>query len=119
MCFAHRRFVLLAASLLAGSAIRAGADPVRPTRYELDVRVDFAEERVEGSARVTILNETAEPVRELSFRLYRLLAVSAVRAANGTPLEFSQTVVAFDDDPKRQANVLRVLLPTALAAGAS
>jgi aminopeptidase N len=88
-------------------------------RYELDLAVDFEENRVAGSARVTVRNPSGAPVPKLSFRLYRLLTVEQVRASSGAPLEFSQRVVAFEDDPKRQANVLSVPLPTPLAPGGS
>ena len=111
---ALRAFLL--AALTGAAAARAGAELV-PTRYELDLAVDFREERVDGSARIAIENAGAVPASEASFLLYRLLAVSAVRDGAGEPLAFSQNVVAFEDDPKRQANQVRVLLAPSLAAG--
>ena len=79
-------------------------------RYDLDLGVDFREERVDGTARITIGNSGATSAAEASFLLYRLLSVDAVRDGGGAPVAFSQNVVPFEDDPKRQANQVRILL---------
>ncbi|HYX21554.1 MAG TPA: hypothetical protein VFA98_11980 [Thermoanaerobaculia bacterium] len=102
--------------LVLTRAASAG-EPLRPTRYELDVALDLKEERMTASARVTIRNAGPSAAGEASFLLYRLLTVSAVRSAAGSPLAFSQSVVAFEDDPKRQANRVRVLLAPPLEPG--
>ena len=113
-----RAAILLAAFALAGG-IAAAAEPLRPTRYELDVALDLKEERMTATARIAFRNAGAAPVSEASFLLYRLLGVTAVRDASGAPTPFSQSVVAFEDDPKRQANRVRVLLAPPLEGGAS
>jgi hypothetical protein len=84
---------------------------LQPTRYELDLRVDFKEERISGSALITLKNTGASPVREASFLLYRLMTVTAVRGAGGEAIPFSQAIVAFEDEPKRQTN--HILVPFA------
>ena len=113
------RILAIAAVLFAGPAAQARPDAVRPTRYELDLGVDFRESRISGTACVTVRNETASPVSVLSFRLYRLLTAVSVRVPRGASLDFSQSIVAFEDDPRRQANVLRVSLRTPIAPGGS
>ncbi len=116
----------LAALALSGAVAAAAtsqrslaAEPLRPTRYELDVALDLNEERMTATARVTVRNAGATAVGEASLLLYRLLTVSAVRDGSGAAIPFSQGVVAFEDDPKRQANRVRVLLAPPLDAGAT
>ncbi|MGE5415019.1 MAG: hypothetical protein ACM3NW_12640, partial [Syntrophomonadaceae bacterium] len=113
-----RAAILLAALALGGGAA-AVAESLRPTRYELDLAVDFKEERLSATARIAVRNAGAAPVSEASFLLYRLLTVTAVNDAPGGPVPFSQSVVGFEDDPKRQANRVRVLLAPPLDPGAS
>ena len=113
-----RAAILLAALAVAGAAAGA-AESLRPTRYELDVALDLKEERMTATARVTFRNAGSSAAGDVSFLLYRLLTVTATRDASGAPIPFSQSVVAFEDDPKRQANRVRVLLAPPLDAGAA
>lgn len=92
---------------------------LQPTRYELDLRVDFKEELISGSARITLRNGGASPVREASFLLYRLMTVTAVHDEKGNTIPFRQAVVAFEDSPKRQANHVLVPLAPPLQPGKS
>jgi hypothetical protein len=105
------RIVLAGAFAAALPAALCGDPPgLVVHRYDLDLGVDFREERVDGTARVTIANGGTAPAAEASFLLYRLLSVDAVRDGGGAPVAFSQNVVPFEDDPKRQANQVRILL---------
>jgi aminopeptidase N len=115
----NRLRALCVSALLAAWASAARPVPLQPTRYELDLRVDFKQEAVAGTARITLENSGTSALTEASFLLYRLMTVTAARAAAGAPLAFSQNVVAFEDDPKRQANQVRVLLAPPLEAGRS
>ena len=116
---------LLAASVLFAGRCLAEAATVpehlflAPVRYELDLRVDFKDERISGSAQITLKNAGASPVREASFLLYRLMTVTAVRDAKGQALPFRQAVVAFEDEPKRQTNQILVPLDPPLPPGKS
>ena len=112
-----RTLVVTSIALAASAAAVRAAEPLRPTRYELDLALDLKEERMTATARVTVRNAGTSTVGEASFLLYRLLSVSAVRGGAGSPLSFSQSIVAFEDDPKRQANRLRVLLAPPLEPG--
>lgn len=109
--------VAVALGLLALARSSFAAEPLRPVRYELDVALDLKEERMTATARVTVRNAGPSAAGEASFLLYRLLTVSAVRSGGGSPLSFSQSVVAFEDDPKRQANRVHVLLAPPLEPG--
>jgi aminopeptidase N len=56
---------------------------LQPTRYELDLRVDFKEERISGSARITLKNTGGSPAREASFLLYRHVGQESFNAIVG------------------------------------
>jgi hypothetical protein len=111
------RLLALALLLAAARPLQAAA-AVRPTRYDLDLSVDLQEKRIDGTARIALRNRGDAPAASLSFRLYRLLTVRSVRSAAGEALPFTQSIAAFEDDPLRQANQLRVTLPAPLAPGA-
>ncbi len=118
------RALLAIAALLAGRGAAEAATPLgspllRPTRYELDLRVDFKEEKISGSARITLQNSGASPVREASFLLYRLMTVTGVQDENGATIPFRQAVVAFEDEPRKQTNHLIVSLAPPLPPGGS
>lgn len=118
------RALLAMATLLAGaSAAESAAPPERsslhPTRYELDLGVNFKEERISGSARITLKNSSVSPAREASFLLYRLMTVTAVQDEKGETIPFRQAIVAFEDEPKRQANHVLVSLAPPLQPGKS
>lgn len=123
---ASSRFCLIAIVLAASTFATAGATRaaerqtwLEPSRYELDLRVDFAAETISGSARVVLRNAGAQPVHEASFLLYRLMTVRAVRDERGGSIPFRQDVVAFEDKPRKQVNHIRVPLPVPLEPGAS
>ena len=119
-----RRALLAAVVLLAGRGAAEAVPPaegalLKPTRYELELSVDFKEERISGSARITLANAGASPAREASFLLYRLMTVTAVRGAGGEAIPFRQAVVAFEDEPRRQTNHVLVALSPPLQPGKS
>lgn len=103
----------------ATPAPRAAADttPFRPARYELDLRVDFEEERLVGVVRLTVENASDAPAHTLPLLLYRLMTVRSVRGAEGAPLAFDQRVVAFEDFTKLQVNAVTIALPAPVAPG--
>jgi len=72
---------------------------------------------MDGSARLTVRNEGSVPVREIPFLLYRLLTVRGVRDASGVPLPFTQQVIAFEDEPRKQVTSAVVILPQPLGPG--
>ena len=115
MSIRHRALLAVAVLIVGRNAAQASPSAERhllqPTRYELDLRVDFKEERISGSAQITLKNTGASPAHEVSFLLYRLMTVTAVRGAGGEAIPFRQAIVAFEDEPKRQTN--HVLVPFA------
>ncbi|MBI5086495.1 MAG: hypothetical protein HZB13_18105 [Acidobacteria bacterium] len=109
------RFSRTLAFLFVPLVCRAQAILV-PARYELQVRVDFAEETLQGRARLLLVNSGTEPVTRASFLLYRLLTVRGVTGVKDA-LEFSQKVVAITDFPKQQVNQVIVSLSEPLPPG--
>ncbi len=117
-------FLAVAAILLAAEpavsavpGVSGPAERFRTLRTELDLRVDLAEERLDGTARLTVRNDGTAPARELPFLLYRLLTVQGVRDCGGAPLPFTQQVIAFEDEPRKQVTRAVVALPQPLAPG--
>ena len=90
---------------------------LRPVHYDLVLTADLAKERIDGSARLRLRNENAQPVSEISLLLYRLLSVRDVRDSAGRAVPFDQAIVAFEDLTKLQANHVRIPLSPALAPG--
>ena len=110
----------LASSALVEAGPASEARPaLRPTRYELDLRVDFKEERIDGSARITLRNPGPSRADAASLLLYRLMTVKSVHDEAGATIPFRQTVVAFEDEPRKQVNHVVVSLPKPLAPGGS
>jgi len=114
---------LVAALIAAGTALSQPRSDstlaLRPTRYELDLTVDHAKRELRGSATIVIRNNSAAPVREASFLLYRLLRVSSVSDSSGAPLAFRQPVVEFEDHATLQVRHLVVTLTSPLAPARS
>jgi hypothetical protein len=100
----------------AGTQVANDPPVLRPTSYDLTITVDLTEQQIDGVARIRLRNENRESVGEASLLLYRLLSARAVRDSAGRPLQFQQSVVAFDDFTKLQVNHLRVPLVPALGA---
>jgi hypothetical protein len=81
---------------------------VREVRYDLDLRVDYSQEKLIGLARLSVRNVSKQPAAEVPLLLYRLLTVDGVRDAAGRPVPFTQDVLAYEDEPRRQVNVVRI-----------
>ena len=114
--------LLLVVSLAAGPGPTPPPDSavlrVTPTRYELAVRIDYEQQRLEGTARLTLRNFSDTPVTDVPLLLYRLLVVRAVEV-NGTAAPWTQRVVSFSDFPQLQVAQASVTLPAPLPAGGS
>ena len=96
-----------------------GAAALRPVRYELDLRLDYEDEKLFSRVSLTVANRSATPTDQLPILLYRTLTVTGVEDAEGRAVQFEQGVAAFHDWPQRQANVITVRLSEPLAPGDS
>jgi len=91
---------------------------VTPIHYELTVRMDYENQRLDGTARITVRNFAAGPVAEVPVLLYRLMEIRSV-SVNGAAASWTQRVGAFADFSKLQATQALVVLPAPLAPGGS
>ena len=113
--------------LVAALALSLQSQPItadttvvfRPTRYDLEIKVDIPKTELVATARIGVTNATTAPIRTGSFLLYRLLRVTGVRDATGNPLPFTQSVVEFADHATLQVRLVNVTLPRALRPGQS
>jgi len=112
--------ISLAAAPPAAIAQSPSAEPLpRLSRLELDVRVDYESERIEGTATLTLLNASAAPLHRVPLLLNRLLRVEAVREDGERDLVHRQSIAAFAEVEKWQVNAVEVDLPEPLAPGDS
>ncbi len=122
--------LLWSAALLTALAASARPAPIPPApsravpairekKYVLLCRLDYDQEQLAATARLTLTNAGKRPAREVPLLLYRLLTVSEVRIPEGEGLPFTQRVVAFEDEPRRQVNAITVRLAKTRAPGGS
>jgi hypothetical protein len=126
---ATARILLIAGALLVVNALPARSKVaataptpvprVRETRYVLECRLDYDEESLVATARMTLANHGPLPVREVPLLLHRLLTVAAVHDGAGAPLTFTHRLTAFDDEPRRQVNAVTVQLARPLPPNAT
>jgi hypothetical protein len=89
---------------------------VTPTRYDLTVRIDYEQQRLDGTARITVRNFSDTAVSDVPLLLYRLMAIQSVEV-NGTAARWMQRVVVFADFSQLQVTQASVMLPTPLPPG--
>ena len=100
---------MIAAVLLA---VAAQTVPFTLERLELDLNVDYARERVDGVARLTVRNTSQQPVDRVPLVLGRLMTV---KSAGG--LRFEQAIGVFEDQTIRQVNFLTIHLADPVPPG--
>ncbi|MBI5059532.1 hypothetical protein HZB60_07120 [candidate division KSB1 bacterium] len=113
---AFRRLGLaLVVSLIATTPMLAAPALPKVDHYDWQIRVDYDEEAIASGCRLTVRNVTAQPLDHVPLILYRLLTVDSVSTFAGRALAFEQSVRAFDDGARMQANFVDVRLPAPLA----
>jgi hypothetical protein len=85
---------------------------------QLDIAIDYAAGRLSGTETVQIENWTKRPSSSVSFLLNRLMEASQIRDASGERLFYTQDVVRFEDNPKRQVTQVIVRFPQPVPPGA-
>ena len=113
-------FLVAAGMAMASPRGEAAGAPLalKTLDYVLDLRVDYEQEKLFGDCRLTVVNATAQPVARIPLILYRLLKVTTVADAAGSPLPYTQVITAYEDWDRVQLNYVEVLLPSPIAAGA-
>jgi aminopeptidase N len=99
-------------SSVPGDSLRL---PVTPIHYRLDIAVDYDSARLRGTAAITIRNWSDGAVRAIPLVLYRLMTIDRAETVDGTPLEYTQDVVTYDDFGPLQVLAATVHLPHPLA----
>jgi hypothetical protein len=72
----------------------------RARHVTLQLSIDYPAQKLSGSMTYDLENWTAQPAREVSFLLGRLMEASNVLDSNGTPVPYTQDVRRAQDDPK-------------------
>ena len=112
-----KRIALPFAALLVAAVTAVGGEFLPVTNYSLSFRLFPEEHRMSAEARVKVVNTTGSAVPEIPLLLHRLLEVSRILDASGRNLEFSHSIVKFQDEPTWQVNAVSATLPTPLAPG--
>ena len=93
-------------------------DLVSTIAYDLNILVDYENEKIEAACGLTVENRFHHSVNRLPLVLYRLMRVTSVEDEQGRKLYFSQQVVSYEDWDKFQANFIEVNLKSPLQPGA-
>ena len=96
------------------SSSLSGLDLVSTIAYDLNIIVDYDNEKIEATCGLTVENRFQHPVSRLPLVLYRLMRVASVEDEQGRKLDFSQQVVSYEDWDKFQANFIEVNLKSAI-----
>jgi hypothetical protein len=92
-------------------------DPrLRLRGIELAVDIDYESERLAGTVALEVENLSANPEKEASLLLGRLMRFERIEAPDGSPIPFRQEIVTFADSPKKQVNRALVEMPVPIAA---
>jgi hypothetical protein len=119
-----RTIPLILILVLAGCAVEPEFVPfaertiqVAPARYELDLSIDYDEERVRGRALLSVENVSEAEADYVPLLLYRLMRADGVRDEHGSPLEFRQSIEEYADWSEMQVRYVEVRLPSPLSPG--
>jgi hypothetical protein len=93
-------------------------DLVNTIAYDLNILVDYENEKIEATCGLTVENRFQHPVSRLPLVLYWLMRVTSVKDEQGRQLDFSQQVVSYEDWDKFQANFIAVNLKSPIQPGA-
>ena len=86
-------------------------------KYVIDWDVDYEEQKIFGECELTVRNPSDSPMKIIPLILYRLMDVAAVSDEAGSPLNFAQRVLKYDDWEQLQVNHIRIALDPPLPSG--
>ena len=112
-------WLICAATSLASAPARTSSASAawRLAAIDLEVNLDFADEKLSGSVGLEVENVSSEPASTLSLLLGRLMRFDRVSLPEGANVPFEQEVVTFVDSPKEQVNHALLHLPGAVPPG--
>lgn len=88
------------------------------TSYNLDLHLTPRNESLSAEARLTLRNDGTQPLREIALQLSSSLHFQGI-GSNGHRLVYAQQTIASDADHTGKLTEADILLPAALAPGAS
>lgn len=92
---------------------------LKTIHYDLNVRVDYTNEKIVASCGMTVMNDSAKEIKIIPLLLYRLMRVSSIKDENGNTLVYTQRVLSFEDREVYQANYIEVIPAKSLLKGDS
>lgn len=85
---------------------------VSPVAYDLAIEVDYEKSQIRGGGQLTIRNVSDHSVNQVPLLLYRMMKVTSLTAMDGSPLEFTQRIVPFEDWEQLHVNYVEVEIPS-------
>ena len=86
----------------------------RTVKYDLDIIVDYDQEKLFVECSLTVMNPGDRPISEVPLLLYRLLDVKSIVDSEGKAISFTQDIVKFSDLEMWQVNHIRIKLTPSL-----
>jgi Peptidase family M1 domain len=88
---------------------------LKTINYNLDIHVDYDNEKLVGLCQMTVFNVTDQPIQQIPLLLYRLMKVKSIKDENGMNISFNQEVVSYEDWEVLQVNFIQVSLEKAIS----
>lgn len=92
---------------------------LKAVQYDLDVRIDYANRKLEATCELTVQSSSSEKTQIIPLLLYRLMKILSIKDEKGNSLSFSQKVLSFEDWEKFQVNFMEVKPAKSLLKGDS
>lgn len=83
---------------------------IKTINYDLNITVDFQEEKVYSTCVLSVLNPTDENVQIIPLLLYRLLKVNSIKDEYGNSVSYKQQVLSYEDWAVMQVNFVEIEL---------
>ena len=84
---------------------------LKTIHYDLDLKIDFKEKRLQAICVMTINRNNKNPDTVIPLLLYRLMKVRSIKDDYGNNLRFRQRIMSFEDWETYQANFIEVSVP--------
>ena len=92
---------------------------LKTSNYFMDIKVDFDNNIIISTCKITVTNPTNERAETIPILLYRLMNVTSIKDNKGNPLSFTQQILSFEDWKVFQANYIEIQLDEPILVGES
>lgn len=113
-------FILVLLSMMTESTAQnnyTNALLLKTINYDLDVQVDYDNNKTISICGMTIKNINTEESKIIPLLLYRLMKVTSIKDEQGNPMIYIQKVLSFEDWEIYQANYIEVIPAKPLLKG--